>query len=291
MPSCFARPGRKRFVAASSLPADVVGDLDDLCLQAANDALVAVLRQARRLSRREPIHDLGLQVRRARSLGPSQAPVWSKRRVALDDVLVGTPGRTRPRTSGSLGRARRVFVGGKKISSSATLTEHQRRVFLAVVAEEIPIDVIAERMGSSRGAVYKMVYDARRKLRMPGHSRRWRQGGVRREPARIGCSGAAPTIRAARPASRCWTSTPRSLLQGGDAAEAVPRARSPTSRAVPPAARIPRGLIAVAAARSSHPTSRGKIRADRRQLNGSNIARIRPSERDPGGRHDSVQGG
>ena len=46
-----------------------------------------------------------------------------------------------------------------------TLTEHQRRVFLAAVAEEVPIDVIAERIGSSRGAVYKVVHDARRKLR------------------------------------------------------------------------------------------------------------------------------
>ena len=47
----------------------------------------------------------------------------------------------------------------------STLTESQRRVFLAVVAEEIPIDVIAERTGSSRGAVYKALHDARRRLR------------------------------------------------------------------------------------------------------------------------------
>jgi RNA polymerase sigma-70 factor (ECF subfamily) len=45
------------------------------------------------------------------------------------------------------------------------LTQHQRNVFLAVVGEEIPIDVIAERIGSTRGAVYKALHDARRKLR------------------------------------------------------------------------------------------------------------------------------
>jgi len=33
------------------------------------------------------------------------------------------------------------------------------------VVEEIPIDVIAERIGSSPGAIYKVVHDARRKLR------------------------------------------------------------------------------------------------------------------------------
>src|SRR5262249_474173 len=46
-----------------------------------------------------------------------------------------------------------------------TLTHRQRSVFLAAVAGEIPLDVIAERTGSSRGAVYKMLHDARRKLR------------------------------------------------------------------------------------------------------------------------------
>jgi RNA polymerase sigma-70 factor (ECF subfamily) len=38
-------------------------------------------------------------------------------------------------------------------------------VFLAVVAEEIPIDVVADRTGTTRGAVYKVLHDARRKLR------------------------------------------------------------------------------------------------------------------------------
>jgi RNA polymerase sigma-70 factor, ECF subfamily len=34
-----------------------------------------------------------------------------------------------------------------------------------VVAGKVPIDVLAERLGTSRGAVYKAVHDARRKLR------------------------------------------------------------------------------------------------------------------------------
>jgi RNA polymerase sigma-70 factor, ECF subfamily len=38
-------------------------------------------------------------------------------------------------------------------------------VFRAAVLEEVPIDVLAERLGSSRGAIYKTLHDARRKLR------------------------------------------------------------------------------------------------------------------------------
>jgi len=45
------------------------------------------------------------------------------------------------------------------------LTDHQRTIFQAAAVDEVPIDVLAERLGSSRGAIYKTVHDARRKLR------------------------------------------------------------------------------------------------------------------------------
>ena len=45
------------------------------------------------------------------------------------------------------------------------LTDRQRTVFQAATVDEIPIDVLAERFGSSRGAIYKTLHDARRKLR------------------------------------------------------------------------------------------------------------------------------
>ena len=49
-------------------------ELDDLAIQAADDALMAVLSKARRLPRREPLHHLGLQVRAARGRGEAAAP-------------------------------------------------------------------------------------------------------------------------------------------------------------------------------------------------------------------------
>jgi RNA polymerase sigma-70 factor (ECF subfamily) len=45
------------------------------------------------------------------------------------------------------------------------LTERQRFIFQSVTMDEVPIDVLAERLGTSRGAVYKMLHDARAKLR------------------------------------------------------------------------------------------------------------------------------
>ena len=45
------------------------------------------------------------------------------------------------------------------------LTPHQRRVLVALALNGIPIDVLAERLGTNRGALYKTLHDARRKLR------------------------------------------------------------------------------------------------------------------------------
>ena len=45
------------------------------------------------------------------------------------------------------------------------LTPHQRLVLVALALNGVPIDVLAERLDSSRGALYKTLHDARRKLR------------------------------------------------------------------------------------------------------------------------------
>jgi RNA polymerase sigma-70 factor (ECF subfamily) len=45
------------------------------------------------------------------------------------------------------------------------LTEHQRKVFVAIALDEVPVDALAAELGSNRNAVYKALFDARRKLR------------------------------------------------------------------------------------------------------------------------------
>ena len=45
------------------------------------------------------------------------------------------------------------------------LTPHQRRVLTALVLNDVPIDVLADRLHSTRGALYKTLHDARVKLR------------------------------------------------------------------------------------------------------------------------------
>ena len=45
------------------------------------------------------------------------------------------------------------------------LSPHQRRVLVALALNGVPIDVLAERLNTTRGALYKTLHDARRKLR------------------------------------------------------------------------------------------------------------------------------
>jgi RNA polymerase sigma-70 factor (ECF subfamily) len=45
------------------------------------------------------------------------------------------------------------------------LTPRQREVFVAIVVNQVPLDALVAQLASSRNAIYKMVFDARRKLR------------------------------------------------------------------------------------------------------------------------------
>jgi RNA polymerase sigma-70 factor (ECF subfamily) len=45
------------------------------------------------------------------------------------------------------------------------LSSHQRDVLVALALNEVPIDVLAERLNTTRGALYKTLHDARQKLR------------------------------------------------------------------------------------------------------------------------------
>lgn len=45
------------------------------------------------------------------------------------------------------------------------LSPHQREILVAIALNDVPIDVLAERLQTTRGAIYKTLHDARRNLR------------------------------------------------------------------------------------------------------------------------------
>jgi len=137
-------------------------ELDDIAMQAANDALMAVLgklddfRGASRFTTwayKFALLEAGVKLRRR---------AWQSREVVLDEdaweafASGGSTVHEELERHEALGDLRQAMDG---------LTPHQRRVFVALALNEVPIDVLSERLGTSRGALYKTLHDARRNLR------------------------------------------------------------------------------------------------------------------------------
>jgi RNA polymerase sigma-70 factor, ECF subfamily len=59
----------------------------------------------------------------------------------------------------------RELANALRRAVTETLSERQRRVFVAIVVEGIPLDALAVELGSTRNALYKTMFDARRKIR------------------------------------------------------------------------------------------------------------------------------
>jgi RNA polymerase sigma-70 factor (ECF subfamily) len=143
------------------LPGVGAGELEDLAHQAANDALVAVLRQLGTFEGRSRfttwaykfgVLHAGVAVRRQ---------AWRHREVPLPDTLALVDASPTPAAHSEAVHLARAL----EAAIASELTPHQRRVVLALLVEEVPIDVLADRLGSTRNALYKTVYDARRRLR------------------------------------------------------------------------------------------------------------------------------
>jgi RNA polymerase sigma factor (sigma-70 family) len=60
----------------------------------------------------------------------------------------------------------REFAAAVSSAVEETLSDRQRLVFVATVLNGMPIDVLADELGSTRNALYKVLFDARKKLRL-----------------------------------------------------------------------------------------------------------------------------
>jgi RNA polymerase sigma-70 factor (ECF subfamily) len=147
-----------------ALPEAVVADLDDLCLQAADDAVVSVITRLDQFAGRSRFTTWAIKFALFEISTRLRRHAWRGRPVQLDDEAwsrlpdVGAPTAQRRAEQRELLTALRRAVDD-------VLTLRQREVFVAVALQEIPIDVLAERLDSNRGAIYKALHDARRKLR------------------------------------------------------------------------------------------------------------------------------
>ena len=62
------------------------------------------------------------------------------------------------------------------------LTDHQRRIFVALVMNGVPLDALVADLGSNRNAIYKALFDARRKLRAALVTQGYIEDNLSRQP-------------------------------------------------------------------------------------------------------------
>jgi RNA polymerase sigma-70 factor (ECF subfamily) len=143
------------------LPGVGAADLDGLAHQAADDAMVDVLRRLDTFEGRSRFSTWAWKFALLHAGVAVRRQAWRHREVPLPDTLTVVDRGASPADvteAAQLGRALEAAI-------AEALTPHQRRVVLALVVEEVPIDVLADRVGSTRNALYKTLHDARRRLR------------------------------------------------------------------------------------------------------------------------------
>jgi RNA polymerase sigma-70 factor (ECF subfamily) len=138
-------------------------DLEDLALQAANDALVAILAKLHTYRGHSRFTTWAYKFALLEAAVKARRRAWQGREVPLDDdgwALVPQRGEG-PAADAETAELLRAVQD----AIATALTSHQRSVLVAITLQDVPIDVLAERLGTTRGALYKTLHDARRKLR------------------------------------------------------------------------------------------------------------------------------
>jgi RNA polymerase sigma-70 factor (ECF subfamily) len=139
------------------------GDFDDLAHQAANDALFAILGKLDSYRGDSRFTTWAYKFALLEAAVKLRRRAWQGREVPIEpehwSVIAGrgdSPGREAESNEllGSIGAA-----------IETELSPHQREVLVAVALNDVPIDVLAERLNTTRGALYKTIHDARKKLR------------------------------------------------------------------------------------------------------------------------------
>ena len=138
-------------------------DWDDLAHQSAYDAMVAILRKLHDFRGDSRFTTWAYKFALLEAAVNLRRRAWQGRELPLADEgweVLMAPSESPAATSETgelLGALRDAIAGG--------LTPHQRDVLVAITLNGVPIDVLAERLNTTRGALYKTLHDARRKLR------------------------------------------------------------------------------------------------------------------------------
>jgi RNA polymerase sigma-70 factor (ECF subfamily) len=146
-----------------SLPSLRVGDLDELAQEAADDAAVSVLRRLEEFRGESRFTTWVYKFALLEASAKVRRRAWRDRELSLEPETWSQF--EHPALDPAASAERAALLAAIQDGIRTALTPHQRRVLVALALNGVPIDVLAERLGSNRNALYKTLHDARRKLR------------------------------------------------------------------------------------------------------------------------------
>jgi len=144
-------------------------DTDPLAEDSAQDALSALLQRLHEFRGDSRFTTWAYKFAVHAALVAARRERWS--RLSLDSVLQGPDLTQRlwPETAEELDPQQRALQGEVlatlREAVATQLTTRQRQALTAIVFDEVPLDELARHWGSNRNALYKLLHDARRKLK------------------------------------------------------------------------------------------------------------------------------
>jgi RNA polymerase sigma-70 factor (ECF subfamily) len=138
-------------------------ELGDIALEAADDALMSVLRRLDDFRGASRFTTWVYKFALLEAAVKLRKRAWQGREVPLEPETWSLFSSARLEPDGEAEQSELLATLQQAIGE--ILTPHQRRVLISLALNGVPIDVLADRLDTSRGALYKTLHDARRKLR------------------------------------------------------------------------------------------------------------------------------
>ncbi|MBC9820362.1 RNA polymerase sigma factor [Terrabacter sp. MAHUQ-38] len=146
----------------ASLPDPSPAAVDVIVNQAADEAMTALLGKLHTFEGRSRFTTWAFKFAILQAATEVRRLQWQHREVELRDLDVpSAPAHDSP----ELCAEGTDLAGAVADAMRRVLTPYQRRIAIALLVDGVPIDVLAARLGTNRGALYKTLHDVRVRLR------------------------------------------------------------------------------------------------------------------------------
>ena len=138
-------------------------ELDEIAMEAADDALMSILARLGDFRGASRFTTWAYKFALLEAAVKLRKRAWQGREIPLEPETwnLFTSAGLEPDAEAAQGE----LLATLQRAIAEALTPHQRKVLVALALNGVPIDVLADRLATNRGALYKTLHDARRKLR------------------------------------------------------------------------------------------------------------------------------